>query len=102
MAEAEVPALAEARSLVSGLRAMVRQRRRADLYGWSETAGASLLQSLAVGLLEGSPDGGSANAVRALINRPAIRAFLLHYISKNKSLRQLLCIIVTFSNRLSE
>ncbi len=50
--ETEVPGLVEARSLVSGFQAMVRERRRADLDGWIERAGASLLGSFAAGLMK--------------------------------------------------
>lgn len=50
--ETEVPALVEARSLVSGFQAMVRERRRADLDGWIERAGASLLGSFVAGLVK--------------------------------------------------
>lgn len=50
--EAEVPALDEARSLLSRYQAMIRERRRSDLDTWIEAAARSLLYSFARGLLK--------------------------------------------------
>lgn len=49
--EAEVPALDEARSLLSRFQAMIRERKQSDLDTWIEAAARSLLSSFARGLL---------------------------------------------------
>lgn len=48
--EAAVPALDEARSLLSGFQAMIRERRHLDLDTWTDTAACGLLASFANGL----------------------------------------------------
>ncbi|CAO4180122.1 Transposase [Methylorubrum aminovorans] len=48
--EAAVPALDEARSLIPGFQAMIRERRLPDLNKWIDTAAHGLLASFAKGL----------------------------------------------------
>ena len=50
--EAKVPALDEARSLLSRFQAMIREQRRTDLEAWIEDAVRSPLASFASGLLK--------------------------------------------------
>jgi transposase len=58
--ETEVPALVEARSLVSGFQAMVRERRRADLDSWIERAGTGSMESFAAGLVKDKASAAAA------------------------------------------
>ncbi len=59
MIEAAVPALDEARSLLSGFQTMIRERRAPDLDTWIDQAARGLLVSFANGL---SKDRGAVAA----------------------------------------